>query len=78
MRCEGGGEGHGFGDGGDDVVGLHRFVLGDICGGADGCVSGDEALLGMGDAHCLGNGACLVERGSAGCPVHVTLVEGGL
>ena len=53
-------------------------MLCDIGGGADGCASGDEALLGLGDVQCLGNGACRVERGGAGCPVHVTFVEGGL
>ena len=78
MRCGGGGEGHEFGDGGDDVVSFRRYVLCDIGEGADGCASGDEALLGMGDVQCLGNGACQVERGGARCPVHVTFVEGGL
>ena len=57
-----GGEGHEFGDGGDNVVGLRRYVLGDIGGGADGCASGDEALLSMGDVQGLGNGACRVSR----------------
>ena len=53
-------------------------MLCDIGRGADGCASSDEALLGMGDVHCLGNGACRVERGGAGYPVHVTFVERGL
>ena len=48
MHCEGGKEGHEFGDGGDDVVGLHRYVLCDIGGGADGCASGDEACSAWG------------------------------
>ena len=50
-------------------------MLCDIGGGADGCASGDEALLGMGDVQCLGNSACRIERSGAGCPVHVTFVR---
>ena len=42
----GGWEGHEFVDGGDDVVGLRRYVLCDIGGGADGCATaGALALL---------------------------------
>ena len=53
-------------------------MLCDKGGGAYGCASGNEALLGMGDVQCLGNGAYRVERGGAGCPVHVAFMKGGL
>ena len=76
-NCDGGEEGQKFGDGGDSVVGLCRYVLCDIDGGPDGCASGDEALLITGDVQCLCSGACRVERGGSVWPVHLSLVEGG-
>ena len=43
------GEGHEFGDEGDNVDGLCPDVLCDIDGGPDGRARGDEAVLSMGD-----------------------------